>query len=119
MPMNRMIDLAPLDRLLLLAGKAGAPALISALLGDLRTTRAGLELAWNGPDFAALRTNTHVLVALAGTVGDGDLQDLAQRLNSAAHGQDGEQAMVMEPQIMTHLADLVERLSQLQIPAGA
>ena len=83
----REIDISPLLRLLQLAGKRDAPTLIAALLTDLKTTQTSLDVAWNGPDFAALRTHSHVLIALAGTIGDTDLQALAQRLNETAHAQ--------------------------------
>ena len=115
---NRVINLAPLDRLLHLAGASGAPALIAALLGDLQATHCGLDLAWNGPDFAALRAHAHVLIALAGTIGDTDLQNLAQSLNANAHAENRVHLMDMKPQIMTGLSDLIGTLSRLQSGAG-
>ena len=110
MTLPSVIDFAPLERLLLLAGAAGAPALVAALLDDLKATQASLELAWNGPDFAALRTNSHVLIALAGTIGDADLHALAQRLNRGAHTENLSDTVDITEKIMTGLSNLIAQL---------
>jgi two-component system, OmpR family, aerobic respiration control sensor histidine kinase ArcB len=119
MPVGRTIDIAPLNRLLNLAGPSDAPALTAALLVDLRSTEAGLEQAWNGPDFAALRAHAHVLIALAGTIGDTELQNLAQRLNITAHAQNLSSLMEMRQKIMAGLGDLIGILVQQQLRLGA
>ncbi len=116
---SREIDTAPLRRLLQLAGKRDAPTLIAALLADLKTTQSGLDVAWNGPDFAALRTHSHVLIALAGTVGDTDLQALAQRLNETAHAQNAADLTDMKPKTNRDLADLIGVLLRVQSSADA
>ena len=112
----RVIDFAPLERLLSLAGAKGAPAIFAALLDDLKTTEAQLDQAWNGPDFAALRTNSHVLVGLAGTVGDTALHALAQKLNLDARAQKPSDVVDSMEDIMTGLSNLI---TQLQTKAGA
>ena len=116
MTFARVIDFAPLERLLSLAGPKGAPAIFAALLDDLKTTQAQLDQARNGPDFAALRTNSHVLVALAGTVGDTTLHGLAQQLNDDARAQKLSDTVNITEEIMTALSNLI---SQLQTKAGA
>jgi two-component system, OmpR family, aerobic respiration control sensor histidine kinase ArcB len=115
---TREIDTAPLHRLLQLAGKRDAPTLIAALLTDLKTTQTGLDVAWNGPDFAALRTHSHVLIALAGTIGDTDLQALAQRLNETAHAQNTANLLDMKAKTTRYLTDLISTLLCIQ-SAGA
>lgn len=119
MPIARIIDIAPLNRLLVLAGPTDAPVLIAALLGDLQTTQIGLDLAWNGPDFAALRAHSHVLLALAGTIGDTELHSLSQRLNMSAHDQNLDDLTEMKPKTMDGLADLIGLLAHQQPSAGA
>jgi uncharacterized protein YukE len=116
---SREIETAPLHRLLQLAGKRDAATLIAALLTDLQTTQTGLDAAWNGPDFAALRAHSHVLTALAGTIGDTQLQALAQHLNETAHLQNATDLMDMKPKTTSYLADLIGVLSRLQASAGA
>lgn len=110
MAVTRIIDLTPLEHLLRLAGPTGAPELVAALIDDLKTTHAHLDAAWNGPDFAALRAKSHVLIGLAGTVGDTELHALAQRLNRGAQAQNPGDTVDITENIMTCLADLIAQL---------
>lgn len=112
---GREIDLAPLHRLLSMAGPANSPAIIAAFLDDLKSTEFGLDTAWNGPDCAALRLHSHVLIALAGTVGDTVLQADAQRLNELAHDQDLIKIHAMKAQTMRGLTDLISTLVALSV----
>jgi hypothetical protein len=107
----RRIDTAPLQRLLQMAGPLGAPAIIAAFLDDLKTTEIGLDLAWNGPDCAALRLHAHVLVALAGTVGDVDLHDQARHLNTLARDEESVKILAVKAPVMDGLADLIATLA--------
>lgn len=112
-PTRREIDISPLRRLLAMAGPANAPTMIAAFIGDLKSTDLGLDAAWNGPDCAALRMHSHVLIALAGTVGDTGLQSLAQSLNSFARDQALDKIHAMKEQIMRGVADLINTLAAL------
>ena len=107
----REIDTAPLRRLLLMAGPAHAPAIVAAFLDDLKATEFGLDRAWNGPDCAALRLHSHVLIALAGTVGDTELHATAQQLNALARDQDLVKIHTMKAQTMRGLAELISTLA--------
>ncbi len=107
----REIDTAPLQRLLIMAGAANAPAIIAAFLDDLKSTEFGLDPAWNGPDYAALRLHAHVLIALAGTVGDTYLQAIAQNLNAFARDHDFDKIHAMKAQTMHGLAELITTLA--------
>ena len=109
----RAIDTTPLRNLLTMAGPANAPAIIAAFLDDLKSTEFGLDPAWNGPDCAALRLHSHVLIALAGTVGDDDLHATAQQLNALARGQDLVKIRAMKAQTMRGLAELISTLASL------
>lgn len=64
--------------------------LLGYLRDDLDSLTAGIETALEGavPDPARLRAESHVLSALAGSVGAMAVHDLARALNAAAH--DGE-----------------------------
>ncbi len=112
----RAIDTTPLRNLLMMAGPANAPAIIAAFLADLKSTGFGLDPAWNGPDCAALRLHSHVLIALAGTVGDTYLQAIAQALNALAHDQDIDKIHAMKAQTMRGLAELTTTLATLTLP---
>ncbi len=92
--------------------------MITAFVNDLQMTQANLALAWNGPDFAALRTNSHVLIALSGTIGDRDLQALAQNLNALAQTPNVADLLDIRSETMTKTADLIEELLGIQNSAG-
>lgn len=80
------IDRAIFDNLLSLAGPQVAPELLRQLAEDLAGVAASLPTALAAQDRAALRAQTHVLMALAGSVGAGPLYEAATRLNLVAHG---------------------------------
>lgn len=108
---DRIIDTTPLRNLLLLAGPISAPSIITAFLDDLKSTEIGLDSAWNGPDCAALRLHAHVLIALAGTVGDTKLHAIAQHLNALARDQDLIKIHAMKVPTMRGLAELITMLA--------
>lgn len=86
-PMMAAPDVQPLDPLMQLARMAGpetAGELFRQLAADLETTRTGLAQAAAAGDLVALGRHAHVLMALAGTAGDGALRDLAQGLSAGA-----------------------------------
>lgn len=114
----RAIDLAPLRHLLAISSMADGKRMITAFVNDLQMTQANLALAWNGPDFAALRTNSHVLIALSGTIGDRDLQALAQNLNALAQTPNVADLLDIRSETMTKTADLIEELLGIQNSAG-
>ena len=119
MPVRRTIDLTPLNHLLQLAGQPEDAVLIAALISDLETTKGGLDAAWKGQDFASLRANAHDLVALAGTVGDIELQSIAQRLNETAHAQNMGELERLKPATMSGIEELIFALgARLQSVAG-
>lgn len=107
---TRPVDFAPLERLLHLAGSTDAPALMLALLDDLKSTQSSLDQAWKRPDFAALRANSHVLIGLAGTIGDTELHALAQQLNRGANTQNKTEMVDFKEPIMSSLASLIAQL---------
>lgn len=117
--MRRDIDLGPLHRLLDLVGTAGAALLLETLIDDMKSTQTGLDKAWSGPDYTQLRAHSHTLIALAGTVGDSDLQTIAQQLNTVANAEDKEQIAVMRLIADQKTADLIAALTRLHLDAGA
>ncbi len=80
------IDRATFDALLALAGPQVAPDLLRQLAEDLATVAVGLPPALTADDRPAVRAFSHVLMALAGSIGANALYQAAARLNCAAHG---------------------------------
>lgn len=81
------LDLDQFERLLDLAGEAGAADLLARLISDLSRVERSLVSALALPDFAAISAETHVLVAVAGAIGAERLMAEAERLNAAAQAQ--------------------------------
>lgn len=117
-PKRRQIDLGPLHRLLHLVGATGGAVILETLLDDIKSTQTGLDRAWSGPDYTQLRGHSHTLIALAGTVGDSELQILAQQLNTAANTKDKEQTAAMRLIIRDKTADLIAALARLHLDKG-
>ncbi len=82
-------DRATFDHLIVIAGPEAARELLDRLAADLDKCGKGLSTGLSCADLAAIRADTHVLIALAGAVGAARLQALAQALNTAAHRRDG------------------------------
>ncbi|HEX9859472.1 MAG TPA: hypothetical protein VGA75_14020, partial [Paracoccaceae bacterium] len=75
------VDHSGFQRLLTLAGPADRHELIRRLITDLQSVEHGLARGFAGPDWAELRARSHVLKALAGTLGAQALHSAAERLN--------------------------------------
>lgn len=82
------MDPGQFDRLLEVAGPQGSRELLTRLAEDLRLCERQIVAALPAPDWAELRSQTHVLIALAGAVGARRLQHRAEAANVAAHRRD-------------------------------
>lgn len=82
------LDRAAFDHLMEIAGPANVRELLDRLLSDLRRTERALLTAIAAQHSPAIRSETHVLIALAGAVGANRLMQLAAALNAAAHSRD-------------------------------
>jgi HPt (histidine-containing phosphotransfer) domain-containing protein len=78
------IDESRLDRLLVLAGPDTGAELLLRLDQDLARIATALAEAIAQDDRAKIRTETHILISVAGTVGALSLSDDARSLNLAA-----------------------------------
>ncbi|MEZ5796928.1 MAG: hypothetical protein R3D63_05210 [Paracoccaceae bacterium] len=110
-------DLATLDRLLALAGPAGARELMARLQEDLAAVAAALPVAAAAGDRLALRRHSHVLIAVAGSVGDLALSEAARALNLVAHAPDPPPAPLLR-RVEQGLATLRAALAARAAPQG-
>lgn len=69
-------------------GQEEMPAVLANVAADLEALHAAVERGLAARDVATLRRATHSLVSVAGAIGATRLQQMAQCLNSAAHGGD-------------------------------
>ncbi|WP_246176383.1 response regulator [Rhodovulum strictum] len=77
-------DRVHLDRLLALAGPEDGRELLGRMREDLGTVLSGIGEGSARDDMALIRARTHVLISLAGAVGNTALQSDAEALNTAA-----------------------------------
>lgn len=108
------LDRACFQQLLDMTASEDRARLLGYLRDDLDSLTAGIETALEGPlpDPARLRAESHVLSALAGSVGAMAVHDRARALNAAAHeGEAGEHRRLAEEAATgaRHLARYLER----------
>lgn len=87
-PTPLAIDTDRFDRLMAMAGPTHGQELLQRLGADLESVQHRLTAALVPPDWADLRAQSHILVALAGAVGAVRLQHMASALNTMAQGDD-------------------------------
>lgn len=85
-PADISIDRPTFEGLIRLAGPSVAPELLTQLCRDLSEVEKGLTTALAVQDLPAIRSQTHVLIALAGSIGAEGLLHLAKSLNALAQG---------------------------------
>ena len=81
------IDHSRLARLIELAGPQHTTELLMHLDQDLTRVAQDLAIAVKATDAAAIRSQTHILITLAGSVGASGLEQDARTLNQLAHDQ--------------------------------
>lgn len=106
------------DRLIDIAGPAASSELMDRLNTDLRKTERGLMAALADDDRAAIRAETHVLIALAGAVGAARLQALAQALNTTAHRRETTDLSNLGRDALTQLDWLIRFIARERARRG-
>ncbi len=104
-------DQSRFDSLMAIAGPVSALELLNRLQTDLRQVERGLVAGLAEPDLAMVRGQTHVLIALAGAVGDVALQHLAESTNHAAHQNDPALVQTLGAGALHHLDRLIHFIS--------
>lgn len=108
-----MAEARTLAHLAQLAGPDAAAELFEKMEQDLSTARAGLARASAGRALDDIRTHSHVIIALAGTVGAAALHADAVTLNSMAHGQEpAERIIALAERLDQSLASLLDAVRQ-------
>jgi HPt (histidine-containing phosphotransfer) domain-containing protein len=81
--MESPVDMQVFERLMLLAGPATAIELLDQLLADLHAAHSAITAALPQQDWPALRQQSHVLIAVAGSVGAQAVQQSAEHVQTA------------------------------------
>jgi two-component system aerobic respiration control sensor histidine kinase ArcB len=108
------IDPSTFENLLKMAGPAVAKELTARLLADLQAAERAILAASHAPNWAALRSQTHILIGLAGTAGAPMLHHLAQAINDLAHqpAPDINTLRTLLPQALESLDMLIHFIGQ-------
>jgi hypothetical protein len=113
-------DLSPLgemdpdrfDRLLDIAGPQNRTELLTRLAQDLAQVRDRLAVAGPVADWADLRAQSHVLIALAGATGAVRLQHQSEDLNKAARDRRRGPVAQLVPLILAGIDRLIAHARQ-------
>ena len=133
-PSAAMLLDGSLQQLMLMAGPELARDLVDRLQDDLASVAAALRAAWpagdwpvgNWPvgdwpagDWPVLRSQSHILVSLAGAAGARRLQAGAEHLNNAANLADGAAMHLALPPCLTQITALRQKIRTLPLPEAA
>ena len=105
-----------LQRLLAMAGPAVARDLLDRLGTDLASVAAALRDAGAVDDWASLRGQSHILIALAGVAGAHQLQTAAEEMNQIAQGCDRAALHQALPGCLSMIAALRDKIRSLPLP---
>ena len=106
-----LMDVSRFQALLDIAGADGRAELLTRLMSDLQGVERGLVQGLAEPDRTTIRSQTHVLIAIAGAVGADGLMQQAHRLNAAAHRHDAAALAPLGQQVLGLLDDLIHFVS--------
>ena len=108
-----------LQQLMLMAGPELARDLVDRLQDDLASVAAALRAAWPAGDWPVLRSQSHILVSLAGAAGARPLQAGAEHLNNVANLADGAAMHLALPPCLTQITALRQKIRTLPLPEAA
>lgn len=103
------------DRLMAIAGPEHGAELLHRLTLDLESVLERLEAALPAPDWAELRAQTHILIALAGAIGAQRLQYMAEAVNGLSCADPPLLDRIMPPlfeQLRALIVFVSERLTE-------
>ena len=112
-PLPSQFDPDRLQRLIDIIGPDQTPAFLAQLDLDLSEHGTRIALAARERDWETLRDACHVLTSLAGSAGALGLQDMAQRLNAAAHAARSDGLPELTQAMAIDLAALRARLAAI------
>jgi HPt (histidine-containing phosphotransfer) domain-containing protein len=112
--LESLVDRTVFDHLMVMAGPETARDLLIRLTEDLVSVRQMLETAMHPPDWDALRTQSHILIGLAGAIGADALCAQAQKLNDLTHQANGHQLTPVMAQITPQIAALLRFVQMLR-----
>jgi two-component system, OmpR family, aerobic respiration control sensor histidine kinase ArcB len=118
---GEVVNRQTFDALVDIIGKDSAGELLAKLQADTDTVAEGLGLGRKNLDLSEIRSQTHILISVAGAVGAQRLQFLAQRLNAAANRDAAPEIDALCGECLSGLAELqgfiLEEQAKVDVPA--
>ena len=78
--------------------------LLEKVVEDIKSVKEGLISGVRDDDHPVIRSNTHVLISVAGAIGATSLQSLAERLNAAAHANNDKAIAQLSAECISGIA---------------
>ena len=100
------VDRKIFDNLVETIGAESTAELLSKLQADTDTVAEGLVRGRQSLDLAEIRSQTHILISVAGAIGATRLQHIAQRLNAAANRYEAKEVDSLCKTCLSGLAEL-------------
>lgn len=94
------------DNLVETIGSESTAELLSKLQADTDSVAEGLGRGRQNLDLVLIRSQTHILISVAGAIGAARVQNLAQKLNSAANRKEAAEIDGLCRECLSGLADL-------------
>ena len=107
------------DNLVATIGSESTAELISKLQADTDTVAEGLVRGRKSLDLAEIRSQTHILISVAGAIGATRLQHIAQHLNAAANRNEAKEVDSLCKSCLFALAELQGFILQEQSKAAS
>lgn len=105
--------------ILALAGPDMAARILAQVVTDLRGVDATLSTALRDKDHSLIRSQTHVLISVAGTIGAARLHALAVEINTAAHDRAARRIDSLSAALLADLRGVIALLAARLPDAGA
>lgn len=105
-PADNVVDRKIFDNLVETIGAESTAELLSKLQADTDTVAEGLVRGQKSLDLSEIRSQTHILISVAGAIGATRLQHIAQRLNAAANRREGKEVDSLCKSCLSGLAEL-------------
>jgi hypothetical protein len=114
-----VIDARVLQRLIALAGPVTTIELLDQIMADLSAAHAGIVAAAPVQDWKGLRSQCHIVIAVAGSIGAEPVQIMAEHLHHAAVTAEAETTSALAPKLLARLESLMhfvqsERLGRVK-----
>lgn len=113
-----VLDEAELSRLLAMAGPIDAKELMRRLIADISGVKSGMAEGMLAGDRVAIRRHSHVLLAIAGTIGADRVYELARVINLCAKDDDCTLARPHAAEVLVGLDGLVQHLRAMAAELG-